>query len=113
VNKFFIILKLIFKNIKPIAFHNIVSLVNLLFFIVTLILMFFKEFRDALFLATVLVLNIVIGIIQDLRAKVALEQLQLVMAPKIIRIHGTAEEAISLDKVKVGDKIKTCIYYGY
>jgi cation-transporting ATPase E len=106
MKNFFIIFKLIFKNFKPVAFHNIVSLVNLLFFIVTLVLVFFKEFRDALFLAAVLVLNIVIGIIQDLRAKVALEQLQLIMAPKIIRMNGLVEETISLDEVQVGDTIK-------
>ena len=99
-------LRLIAKNFNSVAFHNSVSLVNLLFSIVTILLVVFREFRDALFLAAVLVLNIVVGIIQDLRAKVALEQLQLTMAPKIIRVLATNEEIITLEEVRVGNSIK-------
>ena len=105
MNSISIILKLIFKNLKPVAFHNTVSLVNLLFFIVIVLLLVFGEFRDALFLAMVLVLNIVIGITQDLRAKVALEKLQLIMTPKIIRVVQDKEETISPEEVRVGDVI--------
>jgi cation-transporting ATPase E len=99
--------QLITKHLKRVVFQNAVTLVNGIFLVVTLLLIGFKEVHEALFLSLVLVLNVVIGIIQDLRAKVALEQLQILTAPKIIRVspHGT-EETISLDEVAVGDRLQ-------
>lgn len=98
---------LIRKHLKPVLFRNTVTLVNLLFFIVTLLLFIFKEVRDALFLATVVVLNIVIGVIQELRAKIALEKLQILFAPRITRVDVNGNEtSISLEEIYPNDKLK-------
>ncbi len=101
------IYNLIIKNIKPVIFRNFITLVNFLFFIVISLLFYFKEYRDALFLSIVFVLNIVIGIFQELRAKIALEKLQLLMTPQAILIDKKGNEVlISIDKICNGDKLK-------
>ncbi len=99
--------KIIKKHLKPVFLHNAVTLVNGIFLVVSVLLLLFKEFHESVFLLVVLVLNVVIGIFQDLRAKVTLEQLQILMAPKIIRLgDGGAEQTIGLDDVLVGDRVK-------
>lgn len=94
------------KHLKQVVFQNTVSLVNIIFFAVTVLLVLFGEFQEALFLGVVLFLNVVIGIVQDLRAKIALEQLQILMTPKITRIRGGAEQSITLEEVSIGDVLK-------
>jgi cation-transporting P-type ATPase E len=105
--KIFDTYKIVAKHIKQVAFQNAVTLVNTIFLAVTLLLLIFKEIHEALFLGVVLFLNIIIGIIQDLRAKVALEQLQILMTPKAIRITKDGkEETISLDQISRNDNLK-------
>ena len=95
------------KHLKPVLFRNTATLVNLLFFIVSLLLLAFKEARDALFLITVVVLNIVIGAIQELRAKIALEKLQILSAPRVTRINADGvETVIALDEIRLNDNLK-------
>ncbi len=98
------------KHFKKVAFQNAVTLVNGIFFVVCLLLLVFLEFHEALFLAIVLFLNIIIGIIQDLRAKVALERLQILMTPKITRLHKNGlEETVRLEDVTMGDVLKVSL----
>ena len=101
--------KIICKHLKHVVVANAVTLVNIIFLVVTAMLVVFGETHEALFLGAVLFLNVVIGIIQDLRAKIALEQLQILMAPKIVRISNDGEEVIGLDEVVVGDKLKIAL----
>ncbi len=106
MKKYLATYKIILKHLKQVAMANSLTLVNAIFFVVTVLLIVFGETHEALFLAIVLVLNIVIGIVQDLRAKVALEQLQILMAPKILRLKDGGEETIGLNDVRAGDKLK-------
>ena len=70
---FFLTCRIIAKNLRPVVIGNAVTLVNAIFLVASGLLLVFKEAREGLFLGSVLVLNVVIGIVQDLRAKVALE----------------------------------------
>ncbi len=94
-------------HLKQVVFSNTVTLVNGIFLTVTLLLLAFGETHEALFLSVIIFFNMIIGVIQDLRARVALEQLQILMAPKVIRIgqDGT-EEDINLEDIKRGDNLK-------
>lgn len=95
-----------FKYLKPVLLQNTVNLVNGIFLIVSVLLLFFGELHESLFLASVLLLNIAIGIVQDLRAKIALEKLQILTAPKIVRISNNKEECILLNKIGKNDILK-------
>jgi len=95
------------KHLRLVIKQNSVNLVNGIFFVVFLLLLLFGEVRESLFLFGVLALNIAIGIVQDLRAKVALERLQILTAPKIVRVKPDGkEETIKLDDIEEGDKLK-------
>jgi cation-transporting ATPase E len=95
------------KNLGDVLIQNTVNLVNGIFLAVSLLLLVFGEVHESLFLGGVIFLNLTIGIIQDLRAKVALEKLRILLAPKIIRIKKDGgEEEIRLDQVVKNDTLK-------
>lgn len=101
---FVVIYKIIAKNIKAVIIQNAVTLVNAIFLAVSSLLMILGEPREAIFLGSVLVMNVLIGIIQDLRAKMALEKLQILAAPQIILILPDGEKRqIALEEVKKDD----------
>lgn len=100
-----------FKNISkylgPIVYRNLITLVNLIVGSVVVLLFFFGEFRDGLFIASVLSLNIIIAIIQEIRARMALEKLQALVAQKVIKINDNhSEEEILIDEIQEGDRLK-------
>lgn len=95
------------KHFKAVAFKHVVTLINGIFFGVVTLLLFFKEFHEALFLSLVVVVNILVGIIQDMRAKVSLEKLQILMTPRIFRVtEEGVVEAITLEEIEPGNHIK-------
>jgi len=95
------------RHFKPVVKQNAVSLVNAIFLIVSSLLLISGEIREGLFLGSVLILNLIIGIAQDLRAKVALEKLQILTAPRIVRVLPDGrEEKIMLDAVLPGDLLR-------
>lgn len=98
------LLKVLKTEFGPIVFRNIFSLITLIITIVVSILLAFGEIREGLFLGSALFLNVLIGIIQELRAKIALEKLQALTAQKVIRINSTGEEEIiGLEDICKGD----------
>jgi len=95
------------KNLKPVVVQNTANLVNAIFLIVSTLLLVLGEAREAIFLGSVMVLNVVIGIIQDLRAKAALEKLQILSAPRIIRLAPDGEQQrIEMEMIRAGDLLR-------
>jgi len=70
------ITKAIIKGIWPILWRNIFSLTAIIIGGLSITLLVLGDKRDGLFLATVITINIVVGIIQELRSRIALEKLQ-------------------------------------
>lgn len=94
------------KYIRPIFYRNTVTLPNIIFVTVTILLLVFGEIQEGLFLFVIVVLNSIIGTIQDLRAKIALEELQILMTPQVKRmLEDGGTEKIPLERVHVGDRI--------
>lgn len=95
------------KNLKDVLIQNTVNLVNGIFLIVSLLLLVFGEVHESLFLGGIIFLNLIIGIVQDLRAKIALEKLRILLAPKVIRINKDGkEERITLERIAKNDILK-------
>ena len=93
-------------HFRPIFYRNTVTLTNIIFIIVILLLLIFGEIQEGLFLFSIVLLNSVIGTVQDMRAKIALERLQILMAPKVKRILPSGgTETVLLKEVKVADKV--------
>lgn len=98
--------KLVQKYLRAVVYQNAVTLVNGIFAGVVLLLLVFGQGHEALFLGSVLILNVSIGIVQDLRAKVALERLQILMTPRVIRMNDAEEEeVIQSEDIVLGDMI--------
>jgi len=99
--------KVLLKEFFPIVFRNVFSLITLIIITVVSILLYFHQIREGLFLGSAIFLNVTIGIIQELRAKIALEKLQALTAQKVHRIKPNGEEdIIGLDDICVGDILK-------
>lgn len=99
--------KNVLKTLGPIIIRNSFNLITLIIGVVVALLLWFREYREGFFLATVIFLNIIIGIIQELRAKIALEKLQALIAQKVIRINADGkEEIIGIEEIKENDQLK-------
>ena len=68
-------------------------------------LVYVREYRDAWFISVVIVVNSTIGIIQELRAKRVLRQLELMSAPKARLLKDGNVVEVGYDELKIGDEI--------
>ncbi|MDQ5943700.1 MAG: cation-transporting P-type ATPase [Patescibacteria group bacterium] len=103
----------VIKDLGPILWRNIFSLVVVIIGGLSLILIALGDLRDGIFLAVVILINIIIGIIQEIRSKITLEKLQITTASKysILRDHKKhivySEEIKSKDivELRLGDQV--------
>ena len=95
------------KTVKSIFVENIFTFFNILCFIVAIALvvvdiMYKQPISNLLFMVIILI-NIIIGIVQELRAKHTIEKLSLLTAPVVKVIRDRVEENISVDDVVIDD----------
>jgi cation-transporting ATPase E len=81
------------KSVKNIILSNILTYFNLIFLIIALLLIYVGSYRNLTFLP-VIIGNIVIGIVQELRAKQILDKMNLINAPHSIVVRNGVEEQI-------------------
>lgn len=95
------------KDLSYIFSRNVFLLTNGIIFVVVVLLFIFGDTQAAIFLGFILLLNMLLGLGQDIRAWLALENLQLLTAPHITRIKADqSEESILVEEIKTGDLIK-------
>ena len=96
-----------FKAIGPIIFRNVFLLINAIIFTVSILLIVFGETSAGIFLGAITVFNIVLGVAQDFRSRVALEKLQLLTAPRFTLVHSDgSEETVLIEEIQKGDQVK-------
>jgi cation-transporting P-type ATPase E len=102
------------NDIRYIVVRNVFSLTNTIITAVVILLYLFGDRQAALFLSITTILNTVIGVFQDARAWITLKRLQLLTAPRALRIEKDGsktevlvEEVAKNDKIelKVGDQV--------
>src|SRR5680860_986963 len=95
------------RDILVIIRRNFFSPIVIAMLILSIILLVLKETRDALFLSSVITLNTLLAIVQEVRAERALKKLELMSAPSAHRIRsdGSTEEVL-FDKLVVGNLVK-------
>ena len=119
---FFNISKRQFQAIVAIISRNAFLLINAIVTAVVILLTFFGDTQEGVFLGFITILNIGIGCFQEINSWVALERLQLLAAPRVVRIKRAGdketaggemttggEEIILVEAVTVGDIIKLAI----
>lgn len=96
-----------FQAITAIISRNVFLLINGIIFAVVILLAIFGDVQEGIFLGLITVLNMTLGCVQEITAWLALQKLQLLSMPKMIRINPDHTESIVLtEELKEKDKIK-------
>ncbi|MBU6430865.1 MAG: HAD-IC family P-type ATPase [Patescibacteria group bacterium] len=99
--------KTVTAEIGPVVFRHVFLFVNAVIFGVVILLFVFGERQAALFIGAIIIFNILLGIIQDTRALIALETLQMITALRIIRLNKDGSETtVLIEEIIKGDHIK-------
>ena len=94
-------------TIRSIICENLFTFFNILCFVVAIALVvvniiYKQPWSNVLFMGIILV-NIIIGIVQEIRAKKTIEKLSLLTAPVVKVVRDKAEDTIAMDEVVIDD----------
>lgn len=92
------------KTVKQIILSNLLTYFNLIFFIIAFALIIFGRFGDLTFLF-VIVVNTVIGILQEIKSKNTLDKLSLLTAPTATVLRENALYKIPVDGLVIDDVV--------
>ena len=85
--------------------RNLLSPIVLAIFLLAGALIYVREYRDAWFISVVIVVNSLIGIVQEIRAKRVLHRLELMSAPRVRVLRDGQAVEVPYDSLVVGDEI--------
>lgn len=85
--------------------RNVLSPIVLAIFCLAGALVYVKEYRDAWFISFVIIVNSLIGVVQEVRAKRVLRKLELMSAPRARVVRGNEVVEVVYDALAVGDVI--------
>ena len=91
-----------FKTNKQIIRENVFTYFNLIFLVLSILLVVVGAYKDLTFLP-VIILNTVIGIVQEIRAKKILSKLNVMNATDIGALRNRKEEQVPIEKLVKGD----------
>ena len=92
------------KTTKEIVISNVFTSFNLIFLVITILLIMVGSFRNLTFLP-IIIGNTVIGIVQEIRAKKTLEKMSLLNAPHADVIRNGSVKQISTEELVKDDVI--------
>ena len=92
------------KTTKEIVISNVFTYFNLIFLVITILLIMVGSFRNLTFLP-IIIGNTVIGIVQEIRAKKTLEKMSLLNAPRADVIRNGSVKQISTEELVKDDMI--------
>ena len=93
------------RSYASIVRANVFTIFNLILAVAGAVTIAFGAWQDALFLG-ILFLNTTIGIVQEVRAKRALDRLAALVAPTATAVRDGAARQVTVDKVVVGDLLR-------
>ncbi|RVU70119.1 HAD family hydrolase [Lactobacillus xujianguonis] len=94
-----------FKTNTQIIRENVFTYFNLIFVVLAVLLILVGAYKDLTFLP-VIILNTIIGIIQEIRAKRILSKLNVMSATHVTAIRGGQEVQVAIEELVVDDIIK-------
>lgn len=95
------------KTLSSIIFHNVFTFFNMLLLTIAVALIAVGAFTDLFFLF-ILVLNTIIGIYQEYKAKKTVDKLKLLTEPMTSVIRNGIETIIECDKIVLDDVVVLC-----
>ena len=93
------------RSLQMILRENLFSITNVILFVIMLVLIAVGKPSDALVTGGVVLLNVVLGIAQEIRAKNQLDQIALLNRPRVSVIRDGAEQQIDPGEVVLGDAL--------
>jgi P-type E1-E2 ATPase len=93
------------RSYASIVRANVFTVFNLILLVFGVLTLVFGDWRDALFLG-VLVSNSAIGIVQEVRAKRALDRLAALVAPTATVVRDGLDRRVHADELVVGDLVR-------
>ncbi len=96
--------KTITKTTGQIFKENILTLFNLLNFLIAALLFIAGAYSNMIFIA-IIILNICIGIVQELKAKKLVDELSILNRPQVVVVRDGAERQIEMDEIVEDDVI--------
>ncbi len=90
------------KTVPQIIFQNVFTFFNFIFFALAFLVVLVGDFRSLTFLP-VIIINMLVGIIQEIRSKNALEKLTMLKAPKTTVIRNGKEELVLSETLVLDD----------
>ncbi len=93
------------RSYASIVRANVLTIFNLILAVAGAVTIAFGEWQDSLFLG-ILFFNSAIGIVQEVRAKKALDRLAALVAPTATVVRDSAARQVSVDNVVVGDLLR-------
>ena len=92
------------RSYWEIIYTNLFTFFNILLVIIGAILIFFQMWTSCVFLI-ILILNLTIGLVQDIRSKIIVDKLSLFNKEKITVIRDGKEQLISVEKLVLDDVV--------
>ena len=93
------------KTTKEIIKSNVFTYFNLIFLVIALLLIGVGAFRDLTFLP-IIIANILIGIVQEIRSKKVLDDLSILNSPKTRVIRDGSKKEIPADELVLDDIVE-------
>lgn len=90
------------KDIKEIIISNICTYFNLIFAVITVLLIIVGSFRDLTFLP-IIIANTLIGIFQQISSKKTLDKLSVLNTPKAVAVRGGKEFTLPVEELVLDD----------
>lgn len=94
-----------FKTTRQIISENVFTYFNLIFLVLSILLVIVGAYRDLTFLP-VIILNTIIGIIQEIRAKKILSKLNVMNATETVVVRDSKEYKIPIEQLVKNDIVK-------
>lgn len=92
------------KTVMGIIFSNFFTFFNMLYFVITILFIVLKSYDNLMFLTTIIP-NLIIGIIQEIKAKRMMDKLSLMSAPTTTVIRDGEKLEIPVSEVVLDDII--------
>ncbi len=94
------------RSYRQIIHDNLLTFINNLLFGLGLVLVLLGRPVDALLSVGVILVNVAVGIFQEIRAKRLLDQIALLNRPKVVVVREGQEQQIEPEELVIGDVIR-------
>ncbi len=93
------------KTYKEIIRRNVFNFINNVLYLICLVLIFLGSYTDALVTISVVLINVIVGLIQEVRAKQKLDKMARLNRPKIRVLRNYKENLVDPDEIVLGDLV--------